>query len=125
AVGDTRRRGDLRPAKPRPPFRVVGSGRGEQLLVPPADTAVAADDHLYVVSRREYIPDILVLLGRSTGVTRRVFIIGGGRIGLQVAQALEAEHLTVTVMERSRSRCEELAKQLSRARALPGDGTDA
>jgi trk/ktr system potassium uptake protein len=119
-----RRLRDLRSVQSSCPFLVVGIARGQQLVVPTADTTLAADDHLYVVSRREYISDILVLLGRTTGVTRRVFIIGGGRIGLQVAQALETEHLTVTVMERSRSRCEELAKQLTRSRVIHGDGTD-
>ncbi len=119
-----RRLRDLRPVQSSCPFLVVGIARGEQLIVPTADTVVAADDHLYVVSRREFIPDILVLLGRPTAATRRVFIIGGGRIGLQVAQALEAEEVTVTVMERSRVRCEELGKHLARARILHGDGTD-
>src|SRR5262247_3903435 len=111
-----RRLRDLRSVQASCPFLVVGIARGDQLIVPTGDTALAADDHLYVVSRREYIPDILVLLGRTTSATRRVFIIGGGRIGLQVAQALEAEQITVTVMERSRARCEELAKHLQRAR---------
>jgi trk system potassium uptake protein TrkA len=119
-----RRLRDLSPVQTSCPFLVVGIARGEQLIVPTGDTVVAADDHLYVVSRREYIPDILVLLGRPTAATRRVFIIGGGRIGLRVAQALEAEQLTVTVMERSRARCDELAKHLTRARILHGDGTD-
>ena len=119
-----RRLRDLRSVQTSSPFLVVGIARGEQLLVPTADTVIAADDHLYVVSRREYIADILVLLGRSAGATRRVFIIGGGRIGLQVAQALEAEGVTVTVMERSRARCEELVKHLAQTRVIHGDGTD-
>lgn len=119
-----RRLRDLRSVQASAPFLVVGIARGEQLFVPTVDTVVAADDHLYVVSRREFIPDILVLLGRTIGSTKRVFIIGGGRIGLRVAQALEAEDLTVTVMERSRARCEELAKHLARARVIHGDGTD-
>jgi trk system potassium uptake protein TrkA len=119
-----RRLRDLRPVQATAPFLVVGIARGESLIVPTQDTVVLPDDHLYLVSRREFIPDILVLLGRSGGVTRRVFIIGGGRIGLQVAQALEAEHLIVTVMEKSRARCEELAKHLTQARVLHGDGTD-
>lgn len=119
-----RRLRDLRPVQTSSPFLVVGIARGEQLLVPTADTVIAADDHLYVVSRREYIADILVLLGRTAGATRRVFIIGGGRIGLQVAQALEAEGVTVTVMERNRARCEELVKHLAQARVIHGDGTD-
>jgi trk system potassium uptake protein TrkA len=119
-----RRLRDLRSVQSSSPFLVVGIARSDQLIVPTADTVVAADDHLYIVSRREFIPDILVLLGRTTAATKRVFIIGGGRIGLQVAQTLEAEDLTVTVMEKSRARCEELAKHLVRARILQGDGTD-
>lgn len=119
-----RRLRDLRSVQASCPFLVVGIARGDQLIVPTADTTLFADDHLYVVSRREFIPDILVLLGRTTAASKRVFIIGGGRIGLQVAQALEAEDLTVTVMERNRVRCEELAKHLARARILHGDGTD-
>ncbi|HEV8310127.1 MAG TPA: Trk system potassium transporter TrkA [Methylomirabilota bacterium] len=119
-----RRLRDLRSVQASCPFLIVGIARGDQLVVPTADTVVAADDHLYVVSRREFIPDILVLFGRTTGTTKSVFIIGGGRIGLQVAQSLEAEDVSVTVMERSRPRCEELAKRLTRARVLVGDGTD-
>ena len=119
-----RRLRDLRSVQSSLRFLVVGIARGEQLVVPTADTVLAADDHVYVVSRREFIPDILVLLGRSQGTTKRVFIIGGGRIGLQVAQALDAEGLTVTVMERNRARCDELAKHLARARIIHGDGTD-
>jgi trk system potassium uptake protein TrkA len=119
-----RRLRDLRSVQATAPFLVVGIARGDSLIVPTQDTVVLPDDHLYLVSRREYLPDILVLLGRVGGVTRRVFIIGGGRIGLRVAQALEAENLTVTVMEKSSARCEELAKQLGRSRVLHGDGTD-
>jgi trk system potassium uptake protein TrkA len=119
-----RRLRDLRSVQASAPFLVVGIARGDQLMVPTGDTVIAADDHLYIVSRREFMADILVLLGRTTAATKRVFIIGGGRIGLQVAQALEAEDLTVTVMEKSRARCEELAKHLARARILQGDGTD-
>lgn len=119
-----RRLRDLRSVQVSAPFLVVGIARGERLIVPTAETVVAAEDHLYVVSRREFISDILVLMGRTVAPTRRVFIIGGGRVGLQVARVLEAENLTVTVLERSRGRCEELVKQLAYARVLHGDGTD-
>ena len=119
-----RRLRDLRSVRASAPFLVVGIARGEQLFVPTGDTVVAADDHLYLVSRREHIPDILGLMGRSVAATRRVFIIGGGRIGLHVAGALESEQIGVTVMERSRARCEELAKLLGPVRVLQGDGTD-
>jgi trk system potassium uptake protein TrkA len=119
-----RRLRDLRSVQASLRFLMVGIARGDRLVVPTGDTVIQPDDHVYVVSRREFTPDILVLLGRSSGATRRVFIIGGGRIGFQVAQALEADGVTVTVMERSRARCEELGKLLARARVIHGDGTD-
>jgi trk system potassium uptake protein TrkA len=53
-----------------------------------------------------------------------VFIIGGGRIGLEVARALEADEITVTVLERNRRRYDELTRELARARVVQGDGTD-
>ena len=119
-----RRLRDLRSVQASAPFRVVGIARGEQLIVPTEDTALAAEDHVYVLSRRDVIPDILVLMGRTAAATRRVFIIGGGRIGLEVARALEADEVAVTVLERSRSRCEELTRQLAHARVVQADGTD-
>jgi trk system potassium uptake protein TrkA len=119
-----RRLRDLRSVQASAPFRIVGIARGERLIVPTDDTALAAEDHVYVVSRREVIPDILVLMGRTATTTRQVFVIGGGRIGLHVARALEAEEISVTVLERIRGRYEELTGELSRARVVHGDGTD-
>ena len=43
-----RRLRDLRSVQASAPFLVVGIARGNQLVVPTADTVVAADDHLYV-----------------------------------------------------------------------------
>ena len=119
-----RRLRDLRSVQASAPFRVIGIARGERLIVPTDDTALAAEDHVYVVSRRDVIPDILVLMGRTAAATRQVFIIGGGRIGLEVARALEADEIAVTVLERSRSRYDELTRELTRARVVQGDGTD-
>jgi trk system potassium uptake protein TrkA len=77
-----------------------------------------------VVSQRDVIPDILVLMGRTAVATRQVFVIGGGRIGLHVARALETDAIAVTVLERGRSRYDELTRELANARVVHGDGTD-
>jgi trk system potassium uptake protein TrkA len=70
------------------------------------------------------IPDILVLMGRTAAATRQVIVIGGGRVGLEVARALETDEIAVTVLERNRGRYDELARELARARVVHGDGTD-
>lgn len=119
-----RRLRDLRSVQSSTPFLVVGIARGTQLLVPTGDTMVGPDDHLYIVTRREYVYDILVLLGRAEPPSKRIFVIGGGRIGCSVAEALEAETTTLKVLERNPTRCEYLAKRLGRALVLRGEGTD-
>src|SRR4029450_12584609 len=120
-----RRLRDLRSVQASAPFRVVGIARGERLIVPTEETALAAEDHVYLVSRRDVIPDILVLLGRTSVATRQVFVIGGGRIGLEVARALETDQIAVTVLERNRGRYEELTRELEHARVVHGDRTAA
>jgi trk system potassium uptake protein TrkA len=119
-----RRLRDLRSLQASAAFHVVGIARGERLIVPTADTTLTPEDHVYVVGRRDVIPDILVLMGRTALTTRRVLIIGGGRVGLQVGRALVAEEVAVSVVERSRARCDELGHELAPARILHGDGTD-
>jgi len=119
-----RRLRDLRSVQASSPFLVVGIARGDTLVVPTKDTVVNVDDHLYVVARQDVIPDILALIGCSAVATRRVMVIGGGRIGFHVARTLDVEGVGVTVVERSRERCAMLAKELGQARVLQGDGTD-
>jgi trk system potassium uptake protein TrkA len=119
-----RRLRDLRSVQASAPFHVVGIARGERLIVPSGDTTLTAEDHVYLVSRREVISDILVLMGRHAAATRRVMVIGGGRVGLQVTRALEADGVAVTVIERSRARHEALVRELPGGRVLHGDGTD-
>jgi trk system potassium uptake protein TrkA len=54
----------------------------------------------------------------------RVFIIGGGRVGLHVAELLLADDYKVKVMEADEAQCHYLAPLLPGALVLHGDGTD-
>ena len=56
----------------------------------------------------------------------KVFIIGGGRVGLQVAQRLEADPIAyqVKLLERHVTQCQVLAERLSHTLVLHGDATD-
>lgn len=58
--------------------------------------------------------------------TRKVFIIGGGRVGLQVAQRLEADLIDyqVKLLESDAARCQALAERLAHTLVLHGDATD-
>jgi len=106
------------------PFLVVAIQRGGKLLLPDGQTTIQEGDHVYFVSRRESVNEILALLGKRESIVQRVMVIGGGRMGLRVAQLLEAEHFKVKVVEQRQERCEELAGLLQDTLILHGDGTD-
>lgn len=125
---------DLSAFQAKQPFLVVAISRknathapnGEaSILIPNGETPILPGDHLYLVARRDDIPDILTLLGRQDEPPRRVLIIGGGRVGLRVAEILENEGIPITLVERNPTRCEELAHRLKRALVIQGDGTDS
>ncbi len=115
----------LKPFHRTTPFVVVALYRGGRLTIPDGDTVVEEGDHLYFMSRRESVNDILTVLGKKESIVHRVLLIGGGRIGRRVAQLLEQEHLTTKLLERRSDRCEELSKLLDNTLVLCGDGTDS
>ncbi len=106
------------------PFVIVAVLRAGRLVLPDGNTVLHAGDHIYFVAQRDSINAVLTLLGKKEEVAERVFVVGGGRIGLRVAEVLEAAHLKVKILERSQVRCEELSRRLARTIVLHGDGTD-
>ena len=116
---------DLTSFQDERPFLVAAISRNDTLHIPRGDTSILPGDRLYLVARRDDIPDILTLFGRQEEPPRRVLIIGGGRVGLFVAQILENEGIPITLMERNPKRCEELAHRLKSTLVIEGDGTDS
>ncbi len=115
---------DLRAFQAKHPFLVTAISRKEQLIIPDGKTVIEPKDHLYLVAHRDDMPAIMDLFGLQEVPPRNVLIIGGGRIGLSLAELLEAEGIPLTLMERNANRCDELANRLKKALVLKGDGTD-
>jgi len=104
---------------------IVAIRRGDTLFIPRGDSVLAIDDRIIVMG----IPDALVEVRRRLGLTgvgrQRVTIVGGGDVGLRLAEQLESSpELDITLIERNQSRGEALAARLRRALVLNGDGTD-
>ncbi|RPI08530.1 MAG: Trk system potassium transporter TrkA, partial [Zetaproteobacteria bacterium] len=106
------------------PFLIVAILRNGSLILPDGETVLREDDHIYLVSKRESVNAILTLLGKQESIVERVMVIGGGRMGLRIAQLLESERYAVKLIERRQERCEDLSKLLNDTLVLHGDGTD-
>ena len=106
---------------------VVGVRRKGTLFAPePGDQLFVGDD-IYVFTAQKDISRTLEVFGKSNKKQDRVLLIGGGNVGLMVAQKLEsrAERIRTKVVERSRKVAEKAAETLERTIVLHGDGLDA
>lgn len=106
---------------------VVGVRRDGRLFAPEPRDQVFAGDQIYVLTVTEDIDRTLEIFGKLVVRHERVLIIGGGNVGLSVAQRLETspDRLRVRVIESSRARAEAAADALTRTIVLNGDGLSA
>ena len=103
---------------------VVGVRRAERLFVPEPEDQLLAGDQVYLVSATGDVARVMEVFGKEHLDVRRVLMIGGGNIGLQVAGQLEAaaNRTRVKIIEKSRPRAEQTADALKRTVVLNGDG---
>jgi trk system potassium uptake protein TrkA len=109
-----------------PPFLIAAIQRGRETLIPTGNTLIEPNDHLLVIGKGEMIWENLHLLGITPRLARKIFIIGGGRVGLNVAHLLEHDETDydVKVLEQYAPRCHLLANRLPRTLVLHGNATD-
>lgn len=105
---------------------VVGVRRGGKLFAPEPEDQLFADDQIYVFTDSNDVNRALDIFGKNTKKQERVVIIGGGAVGLRVAQALEAQpdRVRAKMIERNRPTAEAAADGLERTIVLNGDGMD-
>jgi trk system potassium uptake protein TrkA len=106
---------------------VVGIVRTGHLIVPSGDDQMLAGDEVYFISDKGHVERALSLFGHEEKEARRVIIVGGGNIGLSVAEGLtrDAPQVRTKIIELNRQRAEFVAQRLERAVVLNGDALDS
>lgn len=106
---------------------VVGIRRDGTLFAPAPGDQIFEGDACYVFAATQDVNRTLEIFGKSTKKQERVVIVGGGNVGLAVAQELEqrTDRVRVKIIERDRSRAEIAADSLNRTIVLNGDGLDS
>lgn len=98
--------------------------RGERVIVPKGHDTIESNDLVYLVTRREDIPNIFQLMNLREEGLSRVMIIGGGETGLALAESLDTTNINTKIIEKDGQRCLELAERLEKVVVLNGDGAD-
>ena len=106
---------------------VVGVRRDGRLFAPEANDQLFVGDDTYVLTVNEDMRRTFEIFGKNVKKQERIVLIGGGNVGLAVAQALEerTERIRAKVIEKNRIVAERAADQLERPIVLNGDGLDS
>lgn len=105
---------------------LVATIRKNVVAVPGGSFVLESSDHVYVVGKRDNLDEFEALAGEPVKVRRKVVIVGGGSVGVTIAERLdELPGISVRLFERDPARAEKVAKRLSsRVLVLQGDATD-
>jgi trk system potassium uptake protein TrkA len=98
--------------------------RNEKLIIPSGEDQLLEGDLIYFVSEENEVKEALKIFGKRAEPFRRVLIVGGGKVGLRLAKALEGLSIYTKVIEKDPQRCRWLAERLDKAIVLQGDGSD-
>lgn len=109
-----------------PIMRVAGILRNEQFIIPNDNEVLLAGDELYFVARSEYVRTVMTKLGYGGKEARRIIIVGGGNIGVYIAEELEQEDedINLKIIELDKERAEYAASTLSKTTVLYGSALD-
>lgn len=105
---------------------VVGVRREGVLFAPEPGDQIFVGDDCYFLAAQEDVNRTMEIFGKKMQKQDRVVVIGGGNVGLAVAEALEsrADRIRAKVIERNRGAAEHAADALERTIVLNGDGLD-
>ena len=97
--------------------------RDGRLIIPKGDTLLKAGDSILLIGETEKINKFQKNFKWGKADTRKIVILGGGRITLNLARRLNSKLFRLSIIERDPWRCERLSAELPYATVLQGDGT--
>lgn len=105
--------------------RVAAIYRDSEVITPKSDTVIKTGDEVFFVAAREHIHQVMKEMRGKSNKTKRVFIAGGGNIGLELAEELDRKGYSVKLIEFNPKRAERIAESVKNTIVLNGDAADA
>ena len=117
---------DLTKKFPNFKANILGALRKEKFIYLKKNDEMIEGDNVYVVVSSNQLNDILKTFGHEEKAAKNILIIGGGNIGLNLAKMLETnfEDIRVRIIEKNKTRAEEIASELSSSIVINGDALD-
>ncbi len=105
---------------------ILGVVRKEKFIFLKKNDKMEEGDNVYLVVSSDQLNQILKTFGHEEKTSEKILIIGGGNIGLNLAKLLESNFkgARVKIIEKNKSRAEEIANELESSIVINGDALD-
>ena len=97
--------------------------RGDEVIIPSGNFRIEEGDKLHFTSPARALGDFLAEVNLVKSPLKNIMIVGGGRIGYYLADALSQKKYRVKLLEPDPVRAEELAELLPKVTVVCGNGT--
>lgn len=111
---------------PRLNIVVLGIVRNDRIIVPRGEDQMLIGDEVYFVTESSHLERAMSTFGHEEKEARRMVIVGGGNVGLFLADDLENAHkgLNLKLIEVDPERARMLAEKLGRTVVINGDALE-
>lgn len=116
---------ELKAHMPDVETRVAAIYRDSEIITPKSETIIKEGDEVFFVAAREHIKRVMNEMRGKSDKTKRIFIAGGGNIGLNLAKELEQKGYSVKLIEYNTKRADLIADNVNKSIVLNGDAADA
>ena len=103
------------------PYRTVAISRGGQTIIPGPLERFMEGDVVYVISRQDAVKEVMEFSGQRSVEIKNMMILGGSRIGIQIATALQ-DDLNIKMVDYNAEKAYRLAEILERTLIINEDG---
>ncbi|MBR2027262.1 MAG: Trk system potassium transporter TrkA [Alistipes sp.] len=102
-------------------YRTVAISRGGKTIIPHGADSYMVGDMLYIIARHDSVSEIMALSGQGDVDIKNMMILGGSRIGVQIAQAMQ-EDVNIKLIDYNSDKAYHLAEQLEKTLIINDDG---
>lgn len=103
-------------------FLICAVKRGENAYIPDGNFILRSGDKIALTAKPSEITKLLREMGHLRKQARNVMILGGSRTAYYLAKMLSQSGSKVTIIERNKTICQELAEAMPKAVIINGDG---
>ena len=101
-------------------MRAIAILRGHRTIIPRGNTVLRRNDHIYFITHGENTDHLISIAGKKKVSVKNIMILGGTNLGEATAGKLENTY-NVTLIEKDKERCKELAEKLHKTLIINGD----